>query len=101
MQRTSIRFAESVSNTPLKLRQASAALLPPLPYDVLIVKYHKTYGIAEQSILDSTAISCAHIDFFRVKCVHSEMTTSNQVRSHDIREFRKLHGLECVRIPEA
>ena len=34
---TAVRFAESVSKHPLNLREASAALLPPLPYVIVIL----------------------------------------------------------------
>ncbi len=47
---TIVRLAESVSTQPLNLREASAALLPPLPYVLTL----------NVSILLAT---CMHVDY--------------------------------------
>ncbi|EMD31278.1 hypothetical protein CERSUDRAFT_100473 [Gelatoporia subvermispora B] len=52
MQRTIPRLAESISRRPLNLREASAALLPPLPLYRRILRAHRSLPYEMRSLGD-------------------------------------------------
>lgn len=61
---TIVRLAESVSTQPLNLREASAALLPPLPY---VIVPSDSHSFATYMRADYTAEYFGHIKTYPVR----------------------------------
>ena len=68
---TGVRLAESISKQPLNLREASAALLPPLPY---VFRPWRPLPKLMSLVVVCTVEYCERIGTCHMKCARWGMT---------------------------